>query len=463
MKKRIKGNVSWIGYLDWELKHFHGEDYSIEHGSSQNAYLIEEEKTVLVDTVWLPHRFDFIENLKQEIDLTSIDYIVAHHGECDHSGALGALMQQIPDVPIYCTANAVKSLEGQYGKHNWNFHVVKSGDTLDIGNGKQLIFIEMPMMHWPDSLASFLTGDNILFSMDAFGQHFAVEELFNDRADQALLHYEALKYFVNILNPYAQNVKRKLAELDSLQLPIEIIAPSHGVVWRDNPMQIIADYALWADAYQEDMVCVCYGTMWNGTKELAHAIADEISRVSPQTNVVVHNVETDDKNDVMVDVFRSKALALGSPTVVNDILSGVSGWLTFLKSLKFKNKRAAAFGCYGWSGEGTRILQERLRDAGFNVSDTALRVNWNPQISDYAEIPAFVADLLEIDTTAPLQEQENSTMKKYVCDVCGYIYDPELGDPDGGIEPGTAFEDIPEDWVCPVCGVGKDMFSLYEE
>lgn len=150
------------------------------NGSSQNAYLIEEEKTVLIDTVWTPHRFDFVENLKKEIDLKKIDFIVANHGECDHSGSLTALMEEIPDVPIYCTANAVKSIEGQFGKRGWNFHVVKTGDSVDIGNGKKLVFVEMRMLHWPDSMATFMTGDNILFSNDAFGQHYAVEELFND-------------------------------------------------------------------------------------------------------------------------------------------------------------------------------------------------------------------------------------------------------------------------------------------
>ena len=184
MRKHVKANVSWVGYIDWELEWFHGEDYSIKNGSSQNAYLIEEEKTVLIDTVWLPHRFEFVENLKKEIDIHKIDLIVANHGECDHSGALVALMENIPDTPIYCTANAVKSIEGQYGKRGWNFNVVKTGDSVDIGNGKRLVFVEMRMLHWPDSMATYLTGDNILFSNDAFGQHYAVEELFNDKAEQ---------------------------------------------------------------------------------------------------------------------------------------------------------------------------------------------------------------------------------------------------------------------------------------
>lgn len=394
MKRHIKNNVSWVGYIDWELQKFHGEDYTIASGSSQNAYLIEEEKTVLIDTVWAPHRFEFVENLKKEIDLKKIDYIIANHGEVDHSGALTALMEEIPDTPIYCTANAVKSLEGQYGKRGWNFRVVKTGDTLDIGGGKQLIFIEMRMLHWPDSMATYMTGDNILFSNDAFGQHFAVEELFNDKADQCLLMREAMKYYANILQPYSPLVAKKIPEIQGLNLPIEIIAPSHGAIWRENPMQIVEKYAAWADAYQEDQITVCYDTMWDGTAKIAHEIAREISRQSPDTVVKVYNVAKSDKTEVMTEIFKSKAIAVGSPTEGNDILCTVAGWLSFLKSLKFKNKKAAAFGCYGWSGESVKILKEKLADAGFAVVEEEVRSLWNPDEEDFAKIPALVKSLL---------------------------------------------------------------------
>lgn len=394
MRKQVKGNVSWVGYLDWELETFHGDEYSILNGSSQNAYLIEEEKTVLMDTVWTPHRDEFIGNLKAEIDLSKIDCIVMNHGEQDHSGTLPALMREIPGVPIYCTAAAVKSLEGQYGKNGWNFHVVKTGDTLDIGNGKQLVFVEMKMLHWPDSMATYMTGDNILFSMDAFGQHFAVEELFNDKANQALLYKEAMKYFANILNPFAPFVTRKLAEIGKLNLPIDIIAPAHGVIWRDNPAQIVEAYAKWADAYQENQITVAYDTMWEGTAKLAHAVAAEISRQSPDTVVKVYNIAKTDKNELMTEVFKSKAIAVGSPTCVNDILTSVAGWLSFLKTLKFKGKKAAAFGCYGWSGESVKILQEKLKEAGFQVTESAVKCNWNPEASDYAAVAPMVTELL---------------------------------------------------------------------
>ena len=397
MRKAVKGNVSWIGYIDWELQHFHGDDYSIINGSSQNAYLIEEEKTVLMDTVWTPHRFDFVENLKKEIDLKKIDFIVANHGECDHSGSLTTILEEIPDVPIYCTENAVKSIEGQYGKRGWNFHVVKTGDSLEIGNGKKLIFLEMRMLHWPDSMATFLTGDNILFSMDAFGQHYAVEELFNDKANQCVLMKEAMKYYANIIAPFAPILRKKLEEITALNLPIEMIAPSHGAIWRDNPMQIVEKYAEWAQDYQEDQVTIAFDTMWEGTTKIAYSIAEEIHRQSPDTVVKVFNISKSDKNEVMTEVFKSKALAVGSPTVANSILSPVAGWLEFLKQLKFKKKKAAAFGCYGWSGESVKVLQESLKGAGFSVIPENIRAEWVAKEEDFAAIPALVSALLKTE------------------------------------------------------------------
>ena len=395
MRKHIKGNVSWVGYIDWELEHFHGDDYSIMNGSSQNAYLIEEEKTVLIDTVWTPHRFDFVENLKKEIDLKKIDFIVANHGECDHSGSLIALMDEIPNTPIYCTENAVKSIEGQYGKRGWNFRVVKTGDSVDIGNGKKLVFVEMMMLHWPDSMATFMTGDNILFSNDAFGQHYAVEELFNDKANQCILNKEAMKYFANILNPFAPILSKKLEEIGELNLTFDIIAPSHGAIWRESPTQIIDLYLKWANAYQENQVTIAYDTMWEGTTKIAHKIAEEIHTQSPDTVVKVFNIAKADKNEIMTEIFKSKAIVIGSPTVSNSILSSVAGFMEFLKQLKFKNKKAAAFGCFGWSGESVNILKEQLKGAGFDVIDDNIRSQWNPTKEDLDAIPMLVASLIK--------------------------------------------------------------------
>lgn len=459
MRKKVVSHLSWVGYVDWELQKFHGDEYSVEHGSSQNAYLLEEEKTILFDTVWAPHKDWFVENLKAEIDLHKIDAIVMDHGEQDHSGSLPLLMKEIPDVPIYCTANAVRSLEGQYGRNGWNFHVVKTGDTLDVGNGKKLIFIEMPMLHWPDSMATYITGDNTLISMDAFGQHYACEELFNDLADPEKLWYEAEKYFVNILGPFRALIRPKLKAIQAMNLPIDVICPSHGVVWRDNPMQIIEAYQKWADpSYCLDQITIVYDTMWDGTKKLAHAIGKEINRQSPKTRVAVCNVSKMDKNDIMVEVFRSKAIAVGSPTCINDVLTSVAGWLSFLKTLKFSHKRAAAFGCYGWSGESTSIIEKRLREAGFEVVDASVLSNWNPDEDDYAKIPDLVTKLLAA-APAPAKTAEAMPYRKYVCSICGWTYDEALGCPEQNIAPGTRWQDLPDSFHCQICHMPKDKFN----
>ncbi len=297
-------------------------------------------------------------------------------------------------MEIICTANAVKSIEGQLGKRGWNFRTVKTGDSIDIGNGKSLVFVEMRMLHWPDSMATYLTGDNILFSMDAFGQHFAVGELFNDLADQCLLNKEAMKYYANILNPFSPFVTKKLKEIGKLNLQFDIIAPSHGAIWRDNPLQIVEKYGEWANNYQEDQVTIAYDTMWESTEKIAHRIASEIALQSPSTTVKVFNIAKADKNEIMLEVFKSKAIAVGSPTCLNDILSSVSGWLHFLKTLKFENKKAAAFGAYGWSGKSVKILKEELNSAGFSVIDEEIRVNWNPTEEDYNNISQYVKSLL---------------------------------------------------------------------
>ena len=394
MKKKIKNNVSWVGFIDWDLKKFHGDDYNLKSGSSQNAYLIEEEKTVLIDTVYGPNRCDFIKNLKDAVDLEKIDFVVMNHAECDHSGALPCLMEKLKGKPIYCSAICRNSLEGQYGKRGFNFNIVKTGDEVSVGNGKSLKFIDMKMLHWPDSMATYLTEDNILFSNDAFGQHFAIEELFADMADMEVLEKEALKYFVNILNPFSMILSKKLQEVESLNLPVDIIAPSHGAIWRENPQYIVEKYKKWAACYKENMVTIVYDTMWGGTKKLAYKIADEISKKRPEIRVKVFNISKEDKDEVVVEIFKSFAVFVGCSTVLNSITSNMAGFLEYLKQLKFKEKKAAVFGCYGWSGESVGILQQRLKEAGFLVSEESIKSLWNPDREDFSKIPQYVESII---------------------------------------------------------------------
>ncbi|MDY6842651.1 MAG: anaerobic nitric oxide reductase flavorubredoxin [Thermodesulfobacteriota bacterium] len=384
--------ITWVGKIDWELRRFHGEELSTHRGSSYNSYLIRDKKNVMIDTVWVPFAGEFVESLMQEIDLKSIHCVVANHSEIDHSGALPELMRYIPHAPIYCTKNGEKFLRAQFHQ-NWNFITVKTGDTLDLGT-KKLIFIEAPMLHWPDSMFCYLTDNNILFSNDAFGQHYASELMYNDLVDQAELYQEAMKYYANILTPFSNLVKKKIEEVHALKVPVDMICPSHGIIWRENPLQIVEQYTTWADNYQENQITIVYDTMWNSTRRMAESIAQGISRSSENVRVKVYNMARSDKNDVMTQIFKSKALLVGSSTINRGILSSIASMLEELRGLGFKGKKAAAFGSYGWSGESVKMVTDGLRDAGFEVVNEGISVLWNPDETAIKECTVFGTEFL---------------------------------------------------------------------
>ncbi len=374
--KRLTEKVTWVGKVDWELEMFHGEELSTARGSSYNSYLIRDEKVVLIDTVWLPYDKEFVRNLKDEIDLQEIDYIIVQHAEIDHSGALPELMREIPDTPIYCTNNGKKIIQGHHHQ-DWNFVTVKTGDTLNIGKST-LTFVEAPMLHWPDTMFTYMSGENILFSNDAFGQHYATETLYNDKADNCELYEEALKYYANILTPFSALVKRKIEEVLALELPLNMICTSHGVIWRDNPTQIVEKYLEWADNYQENQITIVYDTMWNSTRLMAEAIAYGIQAEDPSVTVKLYNVGKQDKNDIVTEIFKSKAILAGSATINGRYLSGMGGLLEMIRGMRFKNKKAAVFGSYGWSGEGNKLLAQDFAGAGFEIITEGYRTLWVP-------------------------------------------------------------------------------------
>ncbi|KMT21162.1 anaerobic nitric oxide reductase flavorubredoxin [Clostridium cylindrosporum] len=376
MSFKINNTVTWVGKMDWELRKFHGEEYSTHRGSSYNSYLIKDEKTVLIDTVWQAFTKEFIANLEKEIDLKKIDFIVANHSEIDHSGALPELMRLIPNTPIYCTKTCAKLLKAHYHQ-DWNFVEVKTGDTLEIGKNK-LMFIEAKMLHWPDSMFTYLTGENILFSSDAFGQHFASELMYSDKVDSEGLLYEAMKYYTNILTPFNPLVKKKIEELLSLGLPINMICPGHGIIWRDNPSEIIKTYLEWSKNYKEDQVTIIYDTMWNSTRRMAETIAEGLKEIEANTTIKILSSSKYDKNDIVTEVFKSKAILIGSSTINKGILSSTAAILEMIKGLGFKEKKAAAFGSYGWSGESVRLITEELTKAGLEVVNEGIREEWIP-------------------------------------------------------------------------------------
>lgn len=376
MSFKINDTVTWVGKIDWDLKKFHGDEYSTHRGSSYNSYLIRDEKTVLIDTVWEPFTKEFVTNLKKELDIQKIDYIVINHSEVDHSGALVDLMKEIPNTPIYCTKSGARILKGHYHQE-WNFVEVKTGDTLELGK-HILTFIEAPMLHWPDTMFTYLSGENMLFSNDGFGQHYASEFMYNDKVDQTELYQEALKYYANILTPFSKQVISKIQEILKLNLPIDMICPSHGIIWREDPIQIVNKYLEWANEYKENQITIVYDSMWNATRRMAESIAEGIKSINKDVTIKLINSAKSDKNDIVVESFKSKIVLMGSSTINNGVLSSTASILEMLKGFRFRGKKAAAFGSYGWSGEAVKIMTEELEKGGFEIINSGIKELWNP-------------------------------------------------------------------------------------
>lgn len=486
MSIHVKNNIHWVGQRDWEVRDFHGTEYKTHKGTSYNSYLIREGKNVLIDTV--DHKFsrEFVQNLAAEIDLAAIDYVVINHAEEDHAGALTELMARIPGTPIYCTHNAIDSITGHHHHPEWNFHPVKTGDSLDIGNGKQLVFIETPMLHWPDSMMTYMTEDAVLFSNDAFGQHYCDEHLFNDEVDQSELMEQCQRYYANILTPFSPLVTAKIKEVLGFNLPVSMVATSHGIVWREDPTQIILKYLEWADHYQEDRITLFYDSMSNNTRMMADAIAQGIHEVDPGVAVKIYNVARHDKNEILTQVFRSKGILVGSSTMNNVMMPKVAGMLEEITGLRFRNKRASAFGSYGWTGGAVDRIQTRLMDAGFDIS-ISLKAKWRPDGSALAECrehgrqlarqwalhpldaprpitttqatvtPVLAMPAVEPQAAAAAAEWNDD--QAMLCTVCQWVYDPTLGEPDQLVAPGTPWAQVPESFLCPGCGIGKEVFE----
>ncbi len=374
---KITNKVSYVGKIDWQLRKFHGEQLTTNRGSSYNSYLIQDKKNVLIDGVWGPFAKEFVDNLQKIIDIKSIDYIVALHAEPDHSSALADVLEIIPNTPVYCTANGVKSLKGYHHK-DWNFVPVKTGDKLDIG-ASALTFIEAAMLHWPDQLMAYLDSDKILFSSDAFGQHFATEFMYDDCVDNSELIFEAMKYYANIVAPYSKKVTQKLEEIAKFNLPIGIIAPAHGVMWKHNPNLILEKYAKWANAYKENQITVVYDTMYGSTRRMAEVIAEGIREIDPSATIKLFHSSTADNSDIITEVFRSKAILVGSPTYNSGILNSTAAMLEELKGIRMQAKKAAAFGSYGWAANSAKIITKMLEESGFELPEAAsITANWNP-------------------------------------------------------------------------------------
>jgi len=381
MVTELTKGVYWVGVVDWGIRHFHGYELSTHRGTTYNSYLICDEKIALVDTVWGPFADEFTAHIRQIVDPARIDIVVANHAEVDHSGSLPALMRQVPNATVVVSKRGRESIEGHFHQA-WNFQTVQTGDKINIG-ASDLVFVEAPMLHWPDSMFTYLTGKNILMPNDAFGQHYATAFRFNDQVNQEELYEEALKYYANILTPFSKLVTKKIAEVLALNLPVDMIAPSHGIIWRQDPLQIVRKYQEWAAQVPEKSAVILYDTMWEATLRMAEAIGQGLA--AEGVPYKIFHVAVSDRNDVITEIFKAKAIIIGSPTLNQGLLPTISPILEDLKGLRFQNKIGAAFGSYGWSGESVKLIEEHLARCNIPVVAPGVRAKWQPTAADLAE------------------------------------------------------------------------------
>ena len=378
LKTEIAKDIFWVGAVDWNVKNFHGHTYTTQRGTTYNAYLIVDEKIALVDTVYGPFSQELIERIREIIPPEKIDYVIANHVETDHSGALPAIMKLCPKAKVLGTA---KCKEGLY-KHyytNWDFQIVKTGDKLNLGK-RTLTFLEAPMLHWPDSMFTYCPEEQLLLPNDAFGQHYATSERFDDEVDQATLMEEAAKYYGNILWPLSSLVLKKIEEVQKAGIPIKMIAPSHGIIWRKDPAKIVKAYLSWANNEIKPKTVIVYETMWGSTEKMARQITQGL--IDSGVSVKLFDITTSDRTEVIREMLDAKGYIIGSSTHDNDMLTSITGFLGFLKGLKPKNRIASVFGSYGWAGGAVENIESILKETGIEVVQPGLGIQYVPDTNE---------------------------------------------------------------------------------
>ncbi|MCZ7399305.1 MAG: FprA family A-type flavoprotein [Candidatus Methanoperedens sp.] len=399
-KIELTNGVYWVGVVDWNLRDFHG--YTTPRGGTYNAYLIVDDKIALVDTVKHGFAGEMIERIKEIIDPSKIDYIVSNHVEMDHSGSLPEIMKIATNAQVIATEKGKEGLLRHY-RTNWNFRTVKTGDELTLGK-KTLFFITAPMLHWPDSMFTYLKEDKILLSNDGFGQHLASSFRFDEDLC-SLLGYEcdtvmdeAAKYYANILMPFAGIILKKIEELQKLGIEIKMVAPSHGMIWT-NPGKIIDAYLKWAQGISKQKVLVIYDTMWNSTETMANEILRGVA--DSGVEAALFHLRKNEWSEIVKEVLEAKAVIIGSPTLNNGMFPTVGGFLTYLMGLRPKNKLWATFGSYGWAGGAVKAVNEKLKSAGFEPVES-LEVNFRPDEQDLAKCYALgqkIASMVKANET----------------------------------------------------------------
>jgi len=361
-----------VGVTDWNIRDFHG--YSTLSGSTYNAFLIVDEKIALIDTVKKQYADQLLANIARVVDPKKIDLVISNHTEMDHSGGLPRVMHRIgEDKPLYCSKMGAKNLALHFPQP-WNFHAVENGESLSLGQ-RTLTFLETRMVHWPDSMFTYLQEDQILFASDGFGQHYAGHERFDDQVGEEIM-YHAKKYFANILLLYSLKIEKLLAKVNELGLTIKMICPDHGIIWRKDPSKIINAYAQWCRQEGANKAVVIYDTMWHSTQDMAEAIADGLADTGVAARPI--HIRSTHRSDIMTEVLDAKAVVVGSPTLNNQLFPTVADILTYMKGLKPKNKIGGAFGSYGWSGESVKLITRELEAMKFDLVTPGIKIQYVP-------------------------------------------------------------------------------------
>lgn len=369
----VKEGIHWVGAVDWNVRDFHG--YSVEKGTSYNAYLIMDKKITLFDTVKKPFRNDMLHCIYKVIDPSKIDYLVVNHVEPDHSGSLPEMMDVIKPEKLICSARGKKALVEHYHREDWPYEVVGSGDEISLGR-RTVHFLETRMLHWPDSMFSYIKEDALLISSDAFGQHWATSRRFNDEVDSSELMRHAAKYYANILLPYSALVQKLIADVQKMDLKIDMIAPDHGLIWRHNPLQIVASYAEWSRQVPKRKALIIYDTMWHSTEIMAKAIGDGLVEGGVTTHLL--DLAVNHRSNIITEMLDAAAIIVGSSTLNNGMLPRMADMLCYMKGLRPLNKIGAAFGSYGWSGEAVRLMTKALEEMKIKVIHPGMSLQYVP-------------------------------------------------------------------------------------
>ena len=375
--REIKENIHWVGVVDWNIRDFHG--YSTYKGTTYNSFLVMDEKIALVDTVKKPFKQELIDNIRELTDPEKIDYIIVNHVEMDHSGSLPEMIDLIKPEKIFCSPMGHKALLSHFHREDWPYEIVKSGDSISLGK-KTVQFLETKMLHWPDSMFSYFPEDKLLISSDAFGQHWSTSERFDDEVDKAELMAHASKYYANILMIFSPNVRKLLEKVAEMGLEIDMIAPDHGLIWRENVGEILESYGRWARQEAKQKAVIVYDTMWKSTETMAKAIYKGL--LEEGISIKMMDLKTNHRSDIVSEVLDAKAVLCGSPTLNNGMLPTMADLLTYLKGLRPSGKIGAAFGSFGWSGEAVKHINVFMEEMKFDILDPGIKVKNVPTDED---------------------------------------------------------------------------------